>query len=367
MKQAIGCACALLAAGFWALPAPAQARAAVPCNGGAGTLVGDLGFRTSRAAGAAVQVEWGRVPVWTFGGEPVLGGITAPGAGKLREGDVLVSVDGHLITTGDGALRYANARPGDRVRLGIRRGGRVEDVVVTAGERCLPLRPRPPAPRPPPPPPRISAPGRPPAPQATPRSAPPAPPAPPAPAPARTPPAPPPPPLPPGVLPDGWFGFGIHCRECGIRQVEGEMVFFFSEPPEVVSVEPGTPAAQAGMRRGDRLTHVDGVALTTAAGWRAFGGVRAGQQVRWTYTRGGQQMHASVRAVRRPDSQPLVARSERSAAAREEAHRLRYSGTVGDARVEVRGAPVTVTTDESTGETVVRSRDLVVRIRPERP
>jgi hypothetical protein len=362
MKQAIGCACALLATGILALPAPAQARAAVPCNDGSGTLVADLGFRTSRAASASVRMDRGRVPVWTFGGEPVLGGITAAGAGKLRSGDVLVSVDGHLITTGEGALRHANARPGDRVRLGIRRGGRVEEVVVTAGEWCLPLPPRPPAPRPPPPSPRISAPERHPVPQATPRPAPPAPPAPPTPAPA--PPAPPPP---PEILPVGWFGFGIHCRECGMRQIDGERLFFFNEPPEVVSVEPGTPAAQAGMRRGDRLTHVDGVALTTAAGWRAFGRVQAGQQVRWTYTRGGEQRRASLRAVGRPDARSPVARPERVAAGREEAHRLRYSGTVGDARVEVRGAPVTVTTDESTGETVVRSHDLVVRIRPEGP
>jgi hypothetical protein len=35
--------------------------------------------------------------------------------------------------------------------------------------------------------------------------------------------------------------------------------------------------------------------------------------------------------------------------------------------VEVRGAPVNVTTDPRTGEMIIRSADLTIRIRPERP
>jgi predicted metalloprotease with PDZ domain len=130
----------------------------------------------------------------------------------------------------------------------------------------------------------------------------------------------------------------------------------------VVSVEPGTPAAGAGMRRGDRLTHVDGVSLTTAEGWRRFGAIQPGQRVAWTYTRDGRRLQSSMTALRRPDA---VRASTPPTAA--EAQRLRYSGTVGGAQVEVRGAPVNVSTDPRTGETIIRSADVTVRIRPQRP
>ena len=162
-----------------------------------------------------------------------------PAAGRLRDGDAIVAVDGQLITTSEGGRRFSAIDPGDRVRLSIRRGGRVQDVTVQAGTRCQrrptpPTPPRPPAPpadrrtaRPPapasaarqrrrrPPSPRRAAPApsapaasRPPPPAAAPRRA--SPPAPP----RRTlPPAPPPP---PEIMPDGWFGFGIQCNNCGV-------------------------------------------------------------------------------------------------------------------------------------------------------
>jgi predicted metalloprotease with PDZ domain len=130
----------------------------------------------------------------------------------------------------------------------------------------------------------------------------------------------------------------------------------------VENVEPGTPAARAGMQRGDRLTHIDGIPLTTAAAWRRFSEVQPGQRVSWTFNRNGGQRTVAISAMRRPDAR------NPAAASRAAGQRLRYSGAVGGAEVEVRGAPVTVTRDSRTGETVIRSSDLTVRIRPdERP
>ncbi|HYW12314.1 MAG TPA: PDZ domain-containing protein, partial [Longimicrobium sp.] len=162
------------------------------------------------------------------------------------------------------------------------------------------------------------------------------------------------------IMPDGWFGFGIQCRDCGVTNVNGRSEFRFRQAPSVVSVESGTPAAGAGMRRGDRLTHVDGVSLTTAEGWRRFGAIQPGQRVAWTYTRDGRRLQSAMTALRRPDARRAPA------APTAQAQRLRYSGTVGGAQVEVRGAPVTVSTDPRTGETVIRSADTTVRIRPQR-
>jgi predicted metalloprotease with PDZ domain len=162
-------------------------------------------------------------------------------------------------------------------------------------------------------------------------------------------------------MPDGWFGFGIQCRNCGIQSPRGQAaVFRFGEAPTVVNVEPGTPAAQAGMRRGDRLTHVDGVSLTTPDGWRRFAAIQPGQRVAWTFTRDGRRQAAAMTALRRPDAGRAPA-----PAASAQAQRLRYSGSVRGSAVEVRGAPVNVTTDPRTGEMVIRSADVTVRIRPQ--
>jgi hypothetical protein len=106
---------------------------------------------------------------------------------------------------------------------------------------------------------------------------------------------------------------------------------------------------------------VDGVSLTTAEGWRWFGAIQPGQQVAWTYTRDGRRLQSSMRALRRPDAGRAP-----TPATGPQAQRLRYSGTVAGAQVEVRGAPVTVSTDPRTGETVIRSADMTVRIRPQR-
>jgi len=163
-------------------------------------------------------------------------------------------------------------------------------------------------------------------------------------------------------MPDGWFGFGIQCNDCGIHAPRGgPAVFQFREQPRVVNVESGTPADRAGMRRGDRLTHVDGVPITTQAGWTRFGSIQPGQRVRWTFSRDGRPLNATMTALRRPDAGRTPAPGAPAAG-----QRLRYSGTVAGSTVEVRGAPVNVTTDPRTGEMIIRSADLTVRIRPER-
>jgi membrane-associated protease RseP (regulator of RpoE activity) len=134
----------------------------------------------------------------------------------------------------------------------------------------------------------------------------------------------------------------------------------------VENVEPGSPAQRAGIRRGDRLTHVDGLALTTPRGAQRFAAIRPGQAVTWTYRRGSGVHTARTTASRRPDA-PAAPRAPGAALSPGAAQQVRYSGAVGNTDVEVRGAPVTITRDERTGETVIRSHDLTVRLRPERP
>jgi hypothetical protein len=358
----------VIAGALLALPA------AAPGQGGNcgrhGTRVPDLGFGSFSCEHCTIDQSPGRV-LYRFGTEPRVANITAPGRGRLREGDVLVAVDGDPITTMEASDRLSFTRRGERVRLTIRRGGRMQDVDVVADEECA----EPPTPPVPPRPPRAPAPPQPPhaprapAPYGAPPPPPPQPPLPPQPPQAPLPPTPPLPPLPPPppeILPEGWFGFGISCDECGIHRRNGDVQMYFGEAPVVENVEPGSPAQRAGIRRGDRLTHVDGLALTTASGAQRFAAIRPGQTVTWTYRRGSGAYTARTTALRRPDapSAPRALAAPRTPGA---AQQVRYSGAVGDTDVEVRGAPVTITRDERTGETVIRSHDLTVRLRPDKP
>jgi membrane-associated protease RseP (regulator of RpoE activity) len=347
---------------------------AMPAAAQSGCRFADLGVQSLECRDCHIQVHDDEVRTFRTGTELKLNRIRpgGPTAAVLRDGDVLVAIDGAPITTAEGGRRFAALAPGRAATLTIRRDGLNRDVRVVPGAQCHAA-----LGAPPPHPPR---PARAPHPPRPPRvesielrdveviDGPPAPPA-PAPRPAPTPrvapspaapPRPPTPPSPPDFLPDGWFGFGIGCSNCEIRTENGRHNFTFRSLPRVESVEPGSPAARAGLQRGDRLTHIDGLPLTTPAAWRRFGGVEPGQRVRWSYTRNGRQQTAEILAARRPD-----ARATARASSRTSAQRLRYSGAVGGADVEVRGAPVTVTRDPRTGETVIRSSDLTVRIRPQ--
>jgi len=356
-------------AALLALPAASSGQA---CGrDGGGITVPDLGWNGLDCAHCDISITRRHV-YYEFATEPRLAGITSPGEGRLRTGDVLVAVDGHLITTDEAGERLSAVRRGDRVRLTVRRGGRTQAVDVVAGERCL----EPPVPPTPPRPPRApEAPRAPraPTPPVPPRPSDMTPPPPRAPLPPQppqaplppTPPLPPLPPPPPEILPEGWFGFGISCDDCGVRRNNDDVSMYFGEPPVVENVEAGSPAQRAGLRRGDRLTHVDGLSLTTRQGARRFADIRPGQTVTWTYRRGSGAYTARTTAVRRPDAPTrrtlAVPPSPRAA------QQVRYSGAVGNTDVEVRGAPVTITRDERTGETVIRSHDLTVRLRPDKP
>jgi membrane-associated protease RseP (regulator of RpoE activity) len=226
----------------------------------------------------------------------------SPAVGVLRSGDQIVSVNGALITTEEGASRLSNLKPGQSLTLLIRREGQLiparfsnlpghcqtEDEVSAAvaganavrargqgaGTTPVPstaptIRARPSA--------RAGGLGR--------LSAP--------------------------VVAQGIgyaahvsrviLGFGISCSDCTMqterRNGEATLVWTFKSPPVLYSVEPEGPAWDAGLRRGDVITRIDGVDITDEDGQRRFGAVQPGQTVRFTYRRGNEVRNASVTAV----------------------------------------------------------------------
>jgi len=72
----------------------------------------------------------------------------------------------------------------------------------------------------------------------------------------------------------------------------------------VLTVDVDGPAHRAGLRRGDTLTTIDGIDLTTNEGGRAFAAVETGQRVVLGVRRGGAERRVTLIAVARPDATP---------------------------------------------------------------
>jgi S1-C subfamily serine protease len=259
----------------WAFASGAQTTALLRCPEGHPTT-GDLGIEYLLCVGesCSVNLRTERGFAHDFSTEPSIRGIHpgGPAAGKLRDGDVLISIDGVLITTREGGRRLANLTPGKPVKLRVRRAGKEVDVSVVPGVGCNM--------------PRLAVLGS-----------------------SRTAPA-----FQregsPFVMPKNLraapapldFGMEIDCGSCGWRLTEeGDVIFQTFEPPVVVSVEHGGPAEEAGLRSGDILLKVDGQPLRTPAGAERLGQVHAGDTVTLQVGRGGSLRSVEI-VPRRPGS-----------------------------------------------------------------
>ena len=363
--------------------------------------------------------------MFIFRSNPIVTRVDAgsPAAGILMGGDTITQIDGVSILSVDGTRRFTNIRPGDDVNLLIRRHGRTLRVSIKAtddpGRRVYSriITPEADWTTPPFPPEPALAPGvaqapRPPraivAPHVdatitTPRSPraptaprvyatvpgvyviPPAEPAQPAEPPEAPVPAQPPTPgyrpLAPGApwvtavvptgapSPAGWFGFSIRCNDCGWSSTgrPGESpVWESDEAPEIAMVARRSPADVAGLKVGDRITHIDGVSILTTEGRRKFGRVRPRQTVRLTVRRDGRSMTKELRLATRPEYRAVVAATAATPAVApvppSMRRELRYSGRLEDVTVEVfsAGGP----TVERVGDTmIITVGSSVVRIK----
>jgi len=287
----------------------------------------------------------------------------SPADGKLRAGDVITAIDGHLITTREGGRRFARLAPGEPVRFTVRRQERALDVTLVPDHACYEVASLPP-PRAPTPAVGISNSPTPPRPASD------------APAPplrsavveaelARPDTAARPPTPPPADLSNGWVGLSIKCKECSVGDSVGVPVWNFSFAPEVDRVEAHSPADRAGIRSGDVLTHVNGLPLTSREGGRLFGAVQPGDKVTFRYTRNNATLEAEMVAGTRIRYSNHVQRGWSYYRADTVVHPpnpiTRFSGVVGDTQVLVTGGPVSVNRTED--EVVIQAGDVTVRIR----
>jgi hypothetical protein len=203
--------------------------------------------------------------------------------------------------------------------------------------------------------------------------------------------------------PKGRLGIGFSCQECGTQRVEGsdEVVWFFSGPIEVTAVDDGGPGEEVGLQRGDLITAVDGHAIDSDEGGKAFAGIEPDTPVRLTVMkRNGREVEVTVvpkektepsrrvgtvsplapdaprtaRGVTRstvlvPDARRTPDRPERveppvpPAAEAPEGLPLRYTGIVAGVEVEVRGEPVTVSEMEGARIVLINADGIWIRIR----
>ena len=341
--------------------------------------------------------EKGQEQLWSFTVEPRITGITrgGPADGILRTDDLLVAIDGFLITTAEGGRRIAAIDPGQRVTVRFRRDGRLADAVIEAGSVCPPPPPRAPeavvaTTRVPAPPLRPDEPRRSVGVAVSPRVrvAPDARAARAAEGVARTsrvgewtaggalv-----------GTSPTGRLGISFSCSECGIRTDPdtGEDVWYFSGPLEVSGVTAGGPADKAGIQLGDLIKAIDGKEIATDEGGLAFTRLEAGQRVRiTTVKRNGSEVDVSltpegrgvvgiptVESARITSGTPPVPRAPSRVVTPEppvgitspERLPLRYSGTMEGVEVEVRGDPVTVSEMRGERTFLIHADGLWIRI-----
>ncbi len=237
---------------------------------------GDIGITSLLCVSGScgVNLQSGRGYTHEFSTEPRIDGVDrgSPAAGKLRDGDAIIAIDGVLITTRKGGRRLANLKPGVPVTLRIRRAGKEMDVTLVPRLGCNMPRlavlgggPAVPWPAEDPAAVRKAWPASPVSPASAAR-------------PARA--------VRPAAPPFS-FGLELECGSCGWwADPWGGLLWSSPVPPTVRAVEPGGPGDLAGLEPGDMLLAIGGHAMTSENGGRALGKLRPGEPVEVRFRRG---------------------------------------------------------------------------------
>jgi membrane-associated protease RseP (regulator of RpoE activity) len=136
----------------------------------------------------------------------------------------------------------------------------------------------------------------------------------------------------------------------------------------VSRVDSESPAGRAGIRTGDRITHVDGLSITSSEGARRFGSAEPGQKVRLTIKRGTRTLERDIVVGTRPEARAAIAaaaprpRPPRPALTPTMRRPLRYTGQMDNVSVEV-WSPGGPTVDRVGDTMVITVGTSVIRIK----
>jgi hypothetical protein len=326
--------------------------------------VGDLGITSMKMKGSVYLDTDAGEHWWHFQAEPKIREIDpdGPSAGILKPGDIIVAIDGLAITTRKAGKRFGNLVPGEPVEITVRRGGRRLDLEIKPLAVCLEEHPL-----------HVHVPEAPDVPAISIKldelskkleSL----------AVIDIPDIPDMPDMPDishitdlDFRPQAWFGMGISCSDCTINTGKnGESARWqFDNPPKVESVDPGGPADQSGLRKGDVLTHIDGARLDSRKGGQRFSSVEPGETITWKIKRGTQHLTVEMYALEHPEREVRAAPpvATRHVLVNENSPVL-FSGILGGTDIEVRGErSIEVTRDEERNVIVIKTGDAVIRLR----
>jgi hypothetical protein len=360
----------------------------VPDSYSFGELASDIGKLASRSSRYSLEMlgiaemvckctftSDGDEKLWLFQVEPEIKGIdrNGPAHGKLENGDVIVAIDGMLITTRKAGLRFANLTAGEPVELKVRRGRHTRTVTVipqAVPEPETPIELT------------VQKSGQPNTMTIVPGST----------ASSKlarsieelskrsaelgeaigsngVPMSPDHSSLPAFNIdfaektPRGWIGFGLLFQGSIIQKDQGEPAEWqFDGLPSIKSIQPGSPADKAGLKINDVLLEIDGKNLNDKKGSDRFSRMEPGQVIEWKVRRGDETLIVETKAEERPQREQ--SKAGLISPGLDTLQPLRYTGVLGDIEIEVRGGQaVRVEVDEKTGETVIRLGDSVVRLK----
>jgi hypothetical protein len=158
--------------------------------------------------------------------------------------------------------------------------------------------------------------------------------------------------------------FGWDATDCGQCNIYGSYLEYLT-PPRIRDVKPSGPAA-GRLRDEDVLLAVDGLAITTPAAWHRMRDVSPGDSLRFSVRRAADTTVATVIPSARcaAASDPRIPHIDRMRAPLGARARTL---TVGNALVEITGAPESVSYDPKSGEAVIVAGGAIVRVKPKTP
>src|SRR5512140_480617 len=124
--------CALVPTPGHAQVAPAP-RAPASAGSTRGSTLGFIGISNVKCNCTFFTDDDGS-RTFTFRSNPVVLGIYegSPADGALERGDTITAIDGYALMTAEGARRFANIQPGQRITLNVSRGQRRMTLLLKA-------------------------------------------------------------------------------------------------------------------------------------------------------------------------------------------------------------------------------------------
>jgi S1-C subfamily serine protease len=101
-----------------------------------------------------------------------------------------------------------------------------------------------------------------------------------------------------GMQPEGYMGLnfvGIEVRKYG----DGPALYYFGDNPQIVSVDPGSPAQKAGIEPGDEVIAINGSDARKPVPLEAY--LKPNMRIAVRYSRDGKTREATVVVAKRPD------------------------------------------------------------------